>query len=166
MSVRAKVLTMVLVLGVAAARLGAQCGLPPRRVIDWGLHRQWLVERNCAHPAWPARLVAVPWSEVAARKQALEGGVRETGPGNRTGWKTTGQTPGKRPDIRMLPVRPGMRVLVVKDDSAAEIRLRGTALEGGAAGSVVLVRAGLRGAVLRTVVVGPALVELAEGRRR
>ena len=62
-------------------------------------------------------------------------------------------------------VRPGMQVLVVKKSGTAEIRLRGTALEGGGAGSVVLVRAGMGRAVLRTVVVGPARVELASGER-
>ena len=163
---RAKLLTMVLVLGALATPLGAQCGAPPRRVIDWGLHRQWLVEPNCAHPAWPARLVAVPWSEAAARRQLSEGGGGDLGPVKQTASKSTGRTPAPRQDVRLLPVRPGMRVLVVKDDRAAEIRLRGTALEGGAAGSVVLVRAGLRGAVLRTVVTGPARVELMEGRQR
>ena len=31
-------------------------------VRDFGLHLQWVVERDCQHPDRPATLVEVPWS--------------------------------------------------------------------------------------------------------
>jgi hypothetical protein len=146
----------MLVLGLTVPVLRAQCGARPRRVVDWALHRQWLVERDCAHPARPARLVEVPWSDAAARRAGREAVSARPNPGAKPAEGTR--------DVLSLPVRPGMKVLVVHRDRDAEMRLSGTALEGGAEGSVVLVRAGLRGAVLHTVVIGPARVRLADRR--
>lgn len=141
---KAAVWAVLAVLMAPAAAL-AQCG-NDRVLVDRGLHRQWRVQRDCTHPAWPARLVEVPWREAAA-KLGSSAAFSRAKPGS-----VDGEAP--------LPVRAGMQVTVVYRTGEAEIRLLGTALEGGPEGAGILVKAGL-GAALRGIVRGPALVELA-----
>ncbi len=133
--------------GVVGAMLGlswcAGVAALPHTIVDPGLHRQWLVEQDRAHPERPARLVEVPWVSAPSS------------PGE------TPQDPGPR---RPVAVRAGMQVTLSWRDGEAEIRLMGTALEAGRVGETVRVRAGLHGAVLRGVVRGPAVVELERGR--
>lgn len=113
----------------------------PHTIVDHGLHRQWLVERDAAHPERPARLVEVPWGSAASTPSENQ----------------------KNP-TRPAVVRAGMQVTLSWRDGEAEIRLAGTALETGSVGDSVRVRAGLHGAVLRGVVRGQALVEMEGGR--
>lgn len=127
---------MLMLVGFAgAARL-------PDRIVDAGLHRQWRIERDRAHPERPARLVEVPWSSGAgAQPEAAARGAT-------------------------LPaVRMGMKVTLWRREEEIEVRLSGTALEAARVGETVRVRAGLHGAVLRGVVRGPGVVELEPGRR-
>jgi hypothetical protein len=140
----AALLAVLLASPAGAARLSG-------RIVDPGLHRQWLVERDSAHPERPARLVEVPWSEAAARA----GGETAPQPVPRT---------VQRPVPQPVEVRPGMRVTLRWRDRDAQGRLTGTALEAGRVGDQVWVQAGLHGAVLRAVVRGPAMVELERGR--
>lgn len=130
---------MVLGMMLAAAPARAACGAAgPTMARDFGLHRQWVVERDCAHPERPARLRAVPWDGVPARHAAAA----------------------------PLLVRPGMRVRVQSSAGGTQILLTGTAVTGGRAGEPVLVRAGLHQATLQGRVCGPGRVELAMERRR
>jgi hypothetical protein len=124
----------------------AACGSPARMVIDGGLHRQWVVVRDCEHPERPARLVEVPWSDAREDSRPVV--------------KPTGSGPGATPDEGAPWVRPGMQVAVVGGSGDTAIHLQGVALEAGRGGETVLVRAGLRGAALRCIVCGPARVEL------
>ncbi|MGB9148063.1 MAG: flagella basal body P-ring formation protein FlgA, partial [Acidobacteriaceae bacterium] len=117
-----------------------------------GLHRQWAVLRDCAHPARPARLVEVPWSDQEARSRARTSEGAASQPG----------ISGAHPRLAQ-PVRPGMRVTMWRRENDAAVQLSGTALEAGRIGDRVLVRAGLHGATLHGVVRGPALVELLPG---
>ena len=126
----------------AAARLPA--AKPATRIVDRGLHRQWLIERDSAHPERPARLVEVPWSDAAARVSAKSRQGREM---------------SRRP-----AVRAGMPVTLGWGDAEARGRLTGTALEAGCVGQTVWVKAGLHGAVLRARVRGAGQVELERGR--
>jgi len=127
---------LTLAVSAGAARL-------PDRIVDPGLHRQWLIERDRAHPERPARLVEVPWS----RGGPVAGG------------SPTGQ------NVRRPVVRAGMSVTLWRRNPESVLRLAGTALEPGGMGEAIRVRAGLHGSVLRGVVRGPALVELEPGRR-
>jgi hypothetical protein len=139
---------------VWSSRAFAACdALPTRTLIDWGLHRRWLVERDCRRPEEPARLVEVPWSDEPAA-----GDKRGSSPAQQVA-SGAAERPGSL-------VRPGMRVTVVKDSRQEEIRLTGTALDAGERGQTVRVRAGWDSATLRGIVRGPALVELMPARGR
>jgi hypothetical protein len=118
-------------------------------IADWGLHREWAVQANCAHPERPAVLVEIPWKEPTA---ATEVG-RKSSPGTRVA------------DSSPL-VRPGTRVMVFSHSGGTEIRLVGVALDHGCSGATVRVRAGLHGAILRGIVRGPAEVELISSKGR
>jgi hypothetical protein len=119
----------------------ANAARPPDRIIDPGLHRQWLIERDRVHPERPARLVEAPWREVLGL------------PGGRA------QDPA-RPAVGI-----GTKVMLCFRDEDTKLRLTGWALEPGRPGDVIRVRAGLHGAILRGVVLGPGVVELERGRR-
>lgn len=114
-------------------------------VRDWGLHREWQVLRDAAHPEWPARLVEIPWSTPVLAPGA--------------GGATRDQS---RPRAAEEPpaVRAGMRVRVWQRGEEAEIQMEGTALETGSVGRNILVRAGMGNATLHGIVRGPASVEL------
>lgn len=124
----------------AAAPAFAGCG--HALVTDWGLHRQWRVECNAAHPEQPARLVEVPWSDPqnAAQRQS-----------------TAIPRAVQRPTILVLPAA---RVQVLARSQESVIHLSGTALEAGTMGASIRVRAGWNGAVLRGLVRGAGVVEL------
>jgi Chaperone for flagella basal body P-ring formation len=118
-------------------------------VRDFGLHLQWVVERDCNHPERPATLVEVPWSV----------NNNSPVPGSRG---ADGATPLPAPEVRN-----GMRVTLSRRDTKADIDLYGTALGTARPGEKVRVRAGLGGAVLEGIVRGPGWVELepAKGAR-
>jgi hypothetical protein len=132
--------------GVAAGLLAlsscVSAALFPQRIVDAGLHRQWLVERDSSHPERPARLVEVPWrgTDFLPRESP------------------------KEPALQRQVVSAGARVTVWWGNGDAILRLSGTALEAGRVGDVIPVRAGLHGAILRVIVRGPDLVELQRGR--
>jgi hypothetical protein len=113
------------------------------RMVDPALHRQWLIERNLAHPERPARLVEVPWTGGAVSPRAgAQGSMRQR-----------------------LVVRAGMKVTLTWRDGDADLRLTGTALSSGHVGDVIWVRAGLHSAILRGVVRGPGVAEMERGGR-
>lgn len=128
----------------------AVCGDRPATVVDRGLHRQWAVERDCAHPERPARLVEVPWSDARAEQTTRRAG---NGAGARS--------------AAVPAVRAGTRVTVVGQGDEASIHLVGMALEAGSVGDTIRVQAGWGGATLRCIVRGPAQVEMipAKGRK-
>lgn len=132
-------LTIAMVLAAGAALAAPPS--PARVVVDRGLHRQWLVERDAAHPERPPRLVEVPWSDARAAQSPMGSLARPGAP----------------------LVRAGMAVSVVERTGAAELHLAGTALRAGWSGDTVPIRAGLHGAVRRGIVRGPGLVELLPG---
>jgi hypothetical protein len=137
-AVRAKCVVGALLLEaslVCAAQL-------PATIVDAGLHRQWIIERDQAHPERPPRLVEVPWSA-------------SPGAGTRS---------RRFPAAAQPVVRAGMRVTLCWQDGSAAVRLTGTALDPGRIGDAIRVRAGLHGVVLRGVVRGPARVALEPGR--
>ncbi|MGC2301427.1 MAG: flagella basal body P-ring formation protein FlgA [Acidobacteriaceae bacterium] len=115
-------------------------------VRDWGLHLEWVVERNCDHPERPATLVAIPWSAPTT--------VRAVDP-SEVPRKATASAP---------EVRNGMRVTLVRQDENAAIHLYGTALGEARTGESVAVRARWSGALLHGTVRGPGLVEMEPGR--
>jgi hypothetical protein len=117
----------------------AACGPAPALMVDQGLHRQWRIDRDCAHPEHPAVLVEVPWSDTA------------------TG---SSRTPGASGQRENAEIRPGARVVVIGPGTLSGIRMTGVALQAGREGAAILIRSGLSGATLRGVVRGPALVEL------
>jgi hypothetical protein len=113
----------------------------PTVVRDWGLHRQWRMEIDPAHPERPARLVEIPWSAgKGPRASSLPQPDR-----------------GSRPKPA---VRTGMRVTVVGRGARAQIRLLGTALGSGLPGETIAVRAGLGTSLVHGIVRGPGVVEL------
>ena len=138
----------ITIAALAAAVPGfAACDGVATRVVDRGLHRQWIVERDRAHPERPAKLIEVPWSDAAARSGSCS--------------TVTGSSKGASGrSASGAEVRPGMHVILFRQNGDAEIHLAGVALGAGWAGDVVAVRAGWHGAVLRGVIRGPALVEL------
>jgi hypothetical protein len=111
---------------------------------DWGLHRSWTIERDCAHPERPAKLVEIPWTQA---------------PVPRSREKATAEPAPPPPDVRR-----GMRVSLGRRGEKADIRLVGTALSPGRVGDRVQVKAGLGGATLEGIVRGPGLVELQPGK--
>ncbi len=121
--------------------MGLSAGAAPTVVRDWGLHRQWRVEIDPAHPERPARLVEVSWTggdRLAADSESRRG-----------------------PAMRKPPaVRAGMPVTVLRRGAMAEIRLQGTALKTADTGERIAIRAGLGNFVVEGVVLGPGLVEL------
>jgi hypothetical protein len=122
------------------AALGA-CGAG-NTVRDFGLHLQWVVERDCKRPERPATLVEVPWS---VDYQISVAGDRSA----------EGVAPLPVPEVRS-----GMRVILSRRGAKADIDLCGTALGTARRGEKVRVKAGLSGAVLEGIVRGPGLVEL------
>src|ERR1700677_4170397 len=90
---------LILVLMMMAAPAFAACGHGGPPVIDWGLHRQYLIERDCAPPERPATLSEIPWSDAAAE------GARARGPANPPALATLEQLPWL--------VHAGMRVTLV-----------------------------------------------------
>ena len=130
-----------------AVPASAACDGTARRVVDRGLHRQWIVMLDSAHPERPAKLVEVPWDEAAAKGEGC-GEAASSAP------RSSGRS-ASAPDVR-----PGMRVTLWKRGGEAEIHLAGVALGTGWAGDVVSVRAGWRGSLLRGMIRGPGLVEL------
>lgn len=128
------------IVGMPMVARGA-CGAG-NTVRDWGLHLEWVVERNCDHPERPATLVAVPWSAPATVRAAGASGVL-------------------REAAQPAPeVRNGMRVTLVRQEEKAKIHLYGTALETARTGESVGVRVGWSGALLHGTVRGPGLVEM------
>lgn len=123
-----------------AAALGA-CGTG-NTVRDFGLHLQWVVERDCQHPERPATLVEVPWS--VNKPEAVHGNQ-----------SAAGVAPLPAPEVRS-----GMRVTLRRREAMADIDLSGTALGTARRGERLRVRAGLSGAILEGIVLGPGLVEL------
>jgi hypothetical protein len=132
---------IAVVLGMAVPMARAACS-DAGVVRDWGLHRTWRVERDCAHPERPAVLVEMPWTAPAGiRRDAV-------GPG---------------PDRPPL-VRAGMRVALTWRDENSAGDLAGTALTTASAGGTVAVRSRFGTAILHGVVRGPGWVELEPGR--
>ncbi|MGD0365908.1 MAG: flagella basal body P-ring formation protein FlgA [Acidobacteriaceae bacterium] len=115
-------------------------------VRDFGLHLQWVVERDCKHPERPATLVEVPWSVDSLVPVAGNGSAE-------------GAAPLPAPEVRS-----GMRVTLWRRDAKADIDLCGTALGTARIGEKVRVKAGLSGAILEGIVGGPGLVELAPAK--
>jgi len=132
---------------LAAGSALAAAATPSRVVIDRGLHRQWIVVGDDAHPERPPRLVEVPWSDARAGESARE------------------PASAAAASRGAPPVRAGMAVSVVELTGFMELHLAGTALRAGWLGDTIPVRAGLHGAVRRGIVRGPRWVELlpAEG---
>ena len=126
---------------------GAFCEVQPRTLVDLGLQRAWLIQPNCGHPERPARLVPIPWKPP---EPSVRGARAE---------RARAASAGAAAPL----IRPGMRVLVERQDGSAEIQLSGIALEGGGIGESILVRAGLNRAALRAVVSGPREVQLKRG---
>lgn len=128
---------MVIVVPVAHAACG-----DAGTVRDWGLHRIWRVEPDCAHPERPAVLVEVPW----------------TAPGER-GLDAGGVTRSRSP-----LVQAGMRVTLTWQDENSTGSLAGTALTRASVGETVRVRSRFGTAILHGVVRGPGWVELQPGK--
>lgn len=105
------------------------------------LHRRWAVVVDCSHPERPWTLKDVPWQE--ASRPAVSGQTR------------AGLSLGNTPLIAA-----GTRVRLWSSAGGARIELAGTALEAGAAGQSIHVRAGSRGTVLEGRVRGAGSVEL------
>jgi hypothetical protein len=141
-----KTLPILVGMVMAAGPALAACGARPVPVIDWGLHRQYLIERDCAHPERPATLAEVPWSDAAAERARVQGHAN----------------PPALATLEHLPwlVHAGMSVTVVGQIAETGVHLVGMALEQGHAGDSIRVRTGLHGAILRGIVRGPGLVEL------
>lgn len=136
------------VLGMLMAG-GLGVGAAPTLVRDWGLHREWRIEQDQAHPERPARLVEVPWSNA----------------GMAPGSSRRESTPERA--IQQPPaVRVGMRVTVIRLGAMAEIRLHGTALGTARIGENVAVRAGLGNSIVQGVVRGPGVVELSSEKTK
>ena len=133
-----------------AAVLPAAIVCGGRQVIaDWGLHRAWAVQANCAHPERPSVLVEIPWKE--------QPGATEVGKELSPVTKLAGSNP---------LVRPGARVTVFSHNRGTEIHLMGVALDRGSSGATIRVRAGLHGSILHGIVRGPAEVELISSKGR
>jgi hypothetical protein len=145
MRARAAVAGLVLGIALGAGPADAIPVSPSAVVVDRGLHRQWIVVRDDAHPERPPRLVEVPWSDARAERGQSE-------------------APQARAHRDAPLVRPGMTVVVAGGGSNAEWHLTGIALEAGWSGDTVLFRAGLHGAARRGIVRGPALVEWLPGK--
>ncbi len=130
-----------------AGCLGA--GAAPTLIRDWGLHREWRIEQDQAHPERPARLVEIPWSTsgVASQYSQQESTPRRALP----------QPPA---------VRAGTRVTVIRRGTMVDIRLRGTALGSARTGEPVAVRAGLGNSIVQGIVIGPGVVELTPEKRK
>ncbi len=132
---------------LAPASASGACGAG-NIVRDWGLHIEWVVERDASHLERPARLVEVPWNAAGVEEQTQ---MRCTAASRSVG----------REALRSAPeVRSGMRVVVWRRDESGEIHLRGTALGTACMGERVFVKAGLSGATVEGIVRGPGLVEL------
>jgi hypothetical protein len=129
---------------MAAPMAHAACG-EAAIVRDWGLHRAWRVQRDCARPERPAALVEVPWTTTGGK----EGSERKTEEVVRA----------------MAPaVLGGMRVRAIRHETNAEVQLTGTALNTAQLGERVAVRAGWSGTIVPAIVRGPGLVELQSER--
>lgn len=164
-----RVWAAAVVVGMATVAVHASmtCG-SDATVADWGLHRLWRVERDCAHPERPARLAEVSWPERSDKDQpapAAPGSAALTRvsqgkeqPELARHTSVVGLRPVNTPHA--LLIRPGMRVSVESENKNAAMHLTGVAVEGGAAGAPVLVKAGLSGATLHCRVIGSGRVQL------
>ena len=109
-------------------------------VRDWGLHRAWRVERNCAQPERPAVLVEVPWPVA-----------------NKIRHEASHASP---PPL----VRAGTRVVMVWRDRNSSGSLVGTALATGGDGEWIRVRSQFGTKILQGVVRGPGWLDLEFGK--
>lgn len=132
---------------LGGTRAWCACGAAAGIVRDWGLHREWRIAVDCAHPERPGRLEEMHWQTPPASRHVA---IDRHDPGNSA--------------VSPREVRPGMAVTVEGENPQARIELRGTALTGGDRGVRVAVRAGVHGAVLHGIVRGPALVELSNAK--
>lgn len=131
--------------------MGLGAGATTNVIRDWGLHREWRVESDPAHPERPARLVEIPWSTPGGgkrtdRDRSLKGAIQQ------------------RPAVVRATVRAGTRVTLWRHDQESMVQMAGTALETGSVGKKIRVRAGLGNATLTGIVRGPASVELIPGK--
>lgn len=158
---------VVMGMAMAAVHASAACG-SDATVADWGLHRLWRVERDCVHPERPARLAEVPWRELSDKDEpALEAPGRAPLTRDSQGKEQperaqhTSVAGLRRVNTPHAPlIWPGMRVSVESEDENTAMHLTGVAVEGGAVGAPVLVRAGLSGATLHCRVLGSGRVQL------
>lgn len=134
-------IVLVIVTNVAHAACG---GVPALR--DWGLHREWQVQCDPAHPERPARLVETPWSAEYPQPDCRFSAQKAT----------TGQ--------KRAAIAPGARVDLWRREGDADVHLRGAALEAGSIGDEIRVRVQWNGATRRGWVRSPGLVELRAGR--
>jgi len=130
-------------LTLAAAPAGAACRADSGLLTDWGLHRQWRVERDCANPWRPAQLVEVRWSDTAANQPASD---------NR--------------EKNAPPVQAGMSVVVTAANDVSTLQLRGMALQSGGIGDIIPVQALWNGGTLRAIVRGVGVLKLAGERTK
>jgi len=112
-----------------------------RHMTDPVLKRVWAIEIDCGHPAWPPRVLEVrAGQEIASRVPSHP-------------------TPTKGTSEPFITVRFGARV-ELWSDAPTKLSLAGTALESGAAGQLIQVRAGLGFYPLCGRIRGPRSVEL------
>src|ERR1700761_4755858 len=107
-------------------------------VRDWGIHREWRIERDRTHPERPPRLVEIAWTDRAKEDPRACQVISPSGNFQKSA-----------ASVSAPEVRAGTRVKLWRSDGEAAIFLTGTALESGREGDVIRVQAGLRGTVLR-----------------
>ena len=131
-----------LCVGLPAHAEGCRQGLRQQSVIsDFALGRAWTVYASCAHPETPRIAIMVDQETAQAPSRAV--GAATTGPAS------------DLPAVRM-----GSKVRLWLSSPVARIALSAVALENGAAGATIRVRATPGGKVLYGTVRAPDSVEL------
>lgn len=117
--------------------------------------RQWCVERNGDHPAWPSRLKLIP-GDVSCRQLAQVS-------------RRINNLQMAEADGRPTLVRANDTVAISEENSVLHVRLEGIALSNGSEGEEIKVRLRLSGRVVRVRVSArskASLIQEANGVRR
>jgi Chaperone for flagella basal body P-ring formation len=111
-------------------------------IVDAALHREWEAVVDCAHPERPWIWKAIPWQASGSANSPTAVTASPSSP-------------------KVIVIRAGSRIRLWGNAESGSIQLTGTAIDSGAIGEQIHIRAGAHGGVLAGIVRGSGSAELA-----
>lgn len=141
-----------------------------RVIDDPNLGLRWLLVRDPAQPAGPARLVlastlASTYAPAGEADGKADGKADDKADGNADAGASPLPAAFAAQAARLRPViRAGDRLLLEQDSDLARVRLEAVAMQPAAAGAALRARLAIGGKVVRAVALGPGRAAFAPGR--